>query len=64
MRADIRDGLKSLRLHGMIMTWEAILENSGGSQVESAKWKAPSGCSNTCHEPRTPTGGGARLPLR
>lgn len=38
MRPDILESLKSLRLHGMVMAWEEILENGGTSQVESGMW--------------------------
>ena len=38
MRPDIRDGLKSLRLNGMVMAWDELTESGGSSRIESSKW--------------------------
>lgn len=49
MRTDIRESLKSLRLHGMVMAWEELTEHGESTRIESSR-----GCWNTCFKPKTP----------
>ena len=38
MRPDIKENLKSLRLHGMAMAWDELTENGETTRVDSSKW--------------------------
>jgi len=38
MHSDITTNLKSLRLHGMAVAWEELIENGVTTRVDSSQW--------------------------
>ena len=38
MKSDIKTSLKSLRLHGMAIAWEELIQNGVTTRVDSSQW--------------------------
>lgn len=37
-KCDVQSGLKALRLNGMVSAWADLMEQDGGSSIQSSRW--------------------------